>query len=140
MQPQKRQPEGSRLLAWKIILGAGALLRCRFAVASWFYCACQFASLEANEDSGERHSLSGCLALSSQWFGGGLVLFFMLIPLWGAVWLNGALLALVLPQLLHSIFGLNTLLLHKWEFGIDRKFSILAFVACVCMVGGSSNR
>ena len=77
---------------------------------SWFYSACQFASLEAREDEAERHTLSGCLALSSEWFGGGLLLFLMMIPLWSAVWLNGLIVALIVPQLLHSIFGLNTLL------------------------------
>jgi hypothetical protein len=34
----------------------------------------------------------------------------MLFPLWIAVWLNGLILALLVPQLLHSILGLNTLL------------------------------
>jgi hypothetical protein len=34
----------------------------------------------------------------------------MLIPFWGAVWLNGLILAMILPQLLHSIFGVNTIL------------------------------
>lgn len=100
-----------RLLAWKIMLSAGVLTTLpTIAGASWFYSACQFASLEAREDSGERHSFSGCLALSSQWFGGGLLLFLMLFPLWIAVWLSSAILATILPQLLHSIFGVNTLL------------------------------
>ncbi len=100
-----------RLLAWKIMLSAGALTTLpSVAGASWFYSACQFASLESQEDVAERHSFTGCLALASQWFGGGLVLFLMLFPLWIAVWLNGLILAIVLPQLLHSIFGVNTLL------------------------------
>jgi len=100
-----------RLLAWKIMLSAGALTALpSVAGASWFYSACQFASLEAQEDGAERHSFSGCLALASQWFGGGLLLFLMLFPLWIAVWLNGLILAMMLPQLLHSIFGVNTLL------------------------------
>src|SRR5207302_11491357 len=34
----------------------------------------------------------------------------MLFPLWIAVWLNGLLLAMIVPQLLHSIFGVDTLL------------------------------
>src|SRR5260370_1301407 len=100
-----------RLLAWKIMLSAGALTRLpSVAGAWWFYSACQFASLEAQEDGAERHSFSGCLALASEWFGGGLLLFLMLFPLWIAVWLNGLILAMVLPQLPHSIFGANTLL------------------------------
>ncbi|HYL12428.1 MAG TPA: DUF4129 domain-containing protein [Terriglobales bacterium] len=100
-----------RLLAWKIMLSAGALTTLpSIAGASWFYSACQFASLSAQEDGAERHSLSGCLALASQWFGGGLLLFLMLFPFWIAVWLNGLIVAMILPQLLHSIFGVNTLL------------------------------
>src|SRR6266487_4173613 len=100
-----------RLLAWKIMLSAGALTTLpSVAGASWFYSACQFASLEAQEDGTEKHSFTGCLALASQWFGGGLLLFLMLFPLWIAVWLNGLIVALLVPQLLHSIFGVNTLL------------------------------
>ncbi len=100
-----------RLLAWKIILSFAALIALpTVAGASWCYSACEFASLEAREDSSERRSLGGCLALASQWFGGGLLLFPMLVPLWIAVWLNGLILAIALPQLLHSIFGVNTLL------------------------------
>src|SRR5438552_6498199 len=100
-----------RLLAWKIMLTAGALTTLpSVAGASWFYSACQFASLEAQEDGTERHSFTGCLALASQWFGGGLLLLLALFPLWIAVWLNGLLLAMIVPQLLHSIFGVNTLL------------------------------
>lgn len=100
-----------RLLFWKIMLSAAALTTLpTVAGGSWFYSACQFASLEAQEDGGERHSLIGCLTLSSQWFGGGLLLFLMLFPLWIAVWLNGLILAIMLPQFLHSIFGVNTLL------------------------------
>lgn len=100
-----------RLLAWKIVLGGASVFALpTFVGAAWFYGACQFAGLEASDHSGERRSLRNCLSLSSQWLGAGLVLFWMLLPLWGAVWINGALLALILPQLLHSIFGLNTLL------------------------------
>ena len=99
-----------RLLAWKIALTTGVLCTLpSVAGAAWFYGACQFASLEV-EDGGERRSLTGCLALASEWFGGGLLLFLMLSPLWAAVWLNGLILAILVPQLLHSIFGLNTLL------------------------------
>ena len=101
----------ARLLAWKIMLSTGALTALpSVAGTSWFYSACQFASLEAQEDGAERHSFTGCLALASQWFGGGLLLFLMLFPLWVAVWLNGLILAMVLPQILHSIFGVNTFL------------------------------
>ena len=100
-----------RLLAWKITLSAAALATLpTVAGASWFYGACEFATLEAQEDLAERHSFGACLALSSQWFGGGLLLFLMLFPLWIAIWLNGLLLAGLLPSLLHSIFGVNTLL------------------------------
>jgi hypothetical protein len=100
-----------RLLAWKITLSIGALTTLpSIAGASWFYSACQFASLEAQEDGTERHSFTGCLALASQWFGGGLLFFLMLFPLWIAVWLNSLILAMALPQLLHSILGVNTLL------------------------------
>jgi hypothetical protein len=100
-----------RLLAWKTTLSAGALVALpSVAGASWLFSACQFASLEAQADGAERHSMGGCLALASQWFGGGLLLFLMLFPLWIAVWLNGFILAIAVPQLLHSIFGVNTLL------------------------------
>jgi hypothetical protein len=100
-----------RLLAWKIVLSAAVLVALTtVAGASWCYSACQFASLEAREDGSKRHSIGGCLALASQWFGGGLLLFLMLFPLWIAVWLNGFIVALLVPQLLHSIFGVNTLL------------------------------
>ncbi len=100
-----------RLLAWKIVLSAAALVALTtVAGASWCYSACQFASLEAREDGSKRHSIGGCLALASQWFGGGLLLFLMLFPLWIAVWLNGFIVALLVPQLLHSILGVNTLL------------------------------
>jgi len=100
-----------RLLAWKIVLSPAALVGLTtIAGATWCYSACQFASLEAREDGSKGHSLGGCIALSSQWFGGGLLLFLMMLPLWIAVWLNGLIVALLVPQLLHSIFGVNTLL------------------------------
>jgi hypothetical protein len=103
--------EMGRLLAWKITLSAAALATLlTFAGASWFYSASQFASLEALEQSAERHSVRGCLALAGEWFGGGLLLFLLLFPIWIAVWLNCLLLALILPELLHSIFGVDTLL------------------------------
>src|SRR5580698_10893279 len=100
-----------RLLAWKTTLSAGALAALpTFAGASWFYSACQFASLEAEEGGTERHSIRGCLAIASQWFGSCVLLLVLLFPLWIAVWLNGLIVALLVPQLLHSIFGVNTLL------------------------------
>jgi hypothetical protein len=101
-----------RLLAWKITLSICAIAALpTVAGLSWLYSASQFASLEAGEEDGsERHSMRGCVALASQWFGGGLLLFVMLFPLWIAVWLNGMIVALIVPQLLHSILGVNTLL------------------------------
>ena len=100
-----------RALTWKITLSAATLATLpAVAVAPWFYSACQFADLEAGEDASERHSLRGCMALAGQWYGGSILLFLMLFPLWIAVWLNGLVLAMTLPQLLHSIFGVNTLL------------------------------
>jgi len=100
-----------RLLAWKISLSAGALAALlSFAGASWFYSACQFASLEAGEDATERHSMRGCLAIASEWFGSSVLLFLMLFPFWIAVWLNALIVAMVVPQLLHSVLGVNTLL------------------------------
>ena len=100
-----------RLLAWKTTLSAGALAALpTFAGASWFYSACQFASLEAEEGGTERHSIRGCLAIASQWFGSCVLLLVLLFPLWIAVWLNGLIIALLVPQLLHSILGVNTLL------------------------------
>jgi Domain of unknown function (DUF4129) len=99
------------LLAWKIILSAATLAALTtVAVAPWCYCACQFASLEARDDGSERHSIGGCLALAGQWFGGSLLFFLMLFPLWIAVWLNSLIVAIIVPQLLHSILGVNTLL------------------------------
>lgn len=115
-----------RLLAWKIFLSAAALATLpTVAGASWFYSACQFASLEAQEGGDERHSFTGCLALASRWFAGGLLLFLMLFPLWTAVWLNGLLLAMILPGLLHSIFGVSTLL--STQMGIDALVESSAF-------------
>jgi hypothetical protein len=100
-----------RLVAWKIVLSAAALIALpTVAGAPWFYGACQFASLEAQESGGERHSVRGCLALAGRWYGGCFLLFLLLFPLWGAVWLNCLILAAFLPQLLHSVFGVNTLL------------------------------
>jgi len=99
-----------RLLAWKFIFSLGALSALPTLIgASWLYSACQFASFEA-ADSEERHSVGGCLALANQWLGGGLLLFLMLVPLWIAVWLNAFIMAILLPQLLHSILAVNTLL------------------------------
>lgn len=115
-----------RLLVWKMMLSAGALVTLpTVAPPSWFYCASQFASLEALEDSTERHSLTGCLALAGQWFGGGVLLFVMLVPLWIAVWLNGLILAMVVPELLHSLFGVSTLL--STEMGVFALLQSSAF-------------
>lgn len=115
-----------RVLAWKITLSAAALAALpTVGGTSWFYTACQFASFEASEDSAERHSIRDCLALASQWFGGGLLLFLMLFPLWIAVWLNSLILAIILPQLLHSVFGVNTLL--STEMGSYALVSSSAF-------------
>ncbi len=115
-----------RLLTWKIMLSAGALTTLpSIAGPSWFYTACQFASLEAQDDGTERHSFTGCLALASQWFGGSVLLFVMLFPLWIAVWLNGLILAMMVPQLLHSIFGVNTLL--STEMGVYALLQSSAF-------------
>lgn len=100
-----------RLLGWKITTSLAAIATLlSVGGAPWFYSACEFSSLEAAEQSGERHSLSGCFALASQWYGGSVLFFLMLVPLWTAVWLNGLMLVLIVPQLLHSIFGVNTLL------------------------------
>lgn len=116
----------ARVLVWKFILGAAALLTLpSVAGASWFYSACQFASLEAHDESSERRSVTGCLTLAKKWFGGGLLLFVMMIPLWISVWINGLILAMVLPRLLHSIFGVNTLL--STEMGIDALIQSSAF-------------
>lgn len=114
-----------RVLTWKIILSAGAVTTLpSIAGAAWFYGACQFASLEAQADS-ERHSLSGCLALAGQWFGSSVLLFLILIPLWIAVWLNSLILAMVLPQLLHSVLGFNTLI--STEMGLFALIRSSAF-------------
>ncbi len=100
-----------RLLTWKIALSAAALAALPTLVGlTWLYTATQLASIETREDGSERHTIRGCLALASQWFGGGLLLFLMLFPLWIAVSLNGLIVALLVPQLLHSILGVNTLL------------------------------
>ncbi len=105
-----RAAELGRLLAWKIVFSLGALSALPTLIgASWLYSACQFASLEA-ADSAERHSIGSCLALANQWLGDGLLLFLLLIPLWIAVWLNAMIVAIALPQLLHSILAVNTLL------------------------------
>ena len=126
-----------RLLAWKIMLSAAALVALpTMAGAAWFYSACQFASFEAQTDESERHSFSGCLALAGQWFGGSVLLFLMLFPFWMAVWLNGLILAMVFPQLLHSIVGVNTLISTQMGiFALIHKFRILAFVVRRRMVG-----
>ena len=100
-----------RLLAWKLMLSGGALVALvTFAGSPWFYSANQFASLEAREEGAERHSMRGCLAMAGQWFGGSVLLFLMLHPFWITAWLNGVIIAVAVPQLLHSIFGVSTLL------------------------------
>ncbi len=121
------QPAGiGRLLAWKITLGSAALIALpTVAAAPWFYGAGQFADLEAQEDASERHSLLRCLALAGQWYGGSVLLFLMCLPLWAAVSLNAFLLAVIVPQLLQSIFGVNTLL--STEMGIYALLRSYAF-------------
>ena len=115
-----------RMLAWKIVLSAAALAALTtVAGAPWCYSACQFASLEAREDGSERRSIGSCLALANQWFTGALLLFLMLLPLWFAVWLNGLIVARIVPLLLHSIFGVNTLL--STPMGIFALFRSSAF-------------
>lgn len=115
-----------RLLAWKITLSAAALVTLpTVAGAPWFYSGCQFASLEARDAGADRHSFVGCLTVASQWYGSSLLLFLMLFPVWVAVWLNGAILAIMVPQLLHSIFGVNTLL--STEMGIYSLIRSSAF-------------
>lgn len=116
----------ARLLAWKITLSIAALATLpTIAGASWFYSACQFAGLEAREDTSETRSLGNCLALSGRWFAGGLLLFLMLFPLWAAVWLNGFIVAAIVPRLLHSVLGLNTIL--STRMGIDSLLRSSAF-------------
>ena len=123
-----------RLLAWKIVLSSAALVGLTtIAGATWCYSACQFTSLEAREDGAKRHSLGGCIALSSQWFGDGLLLLLMMLPLWIAVWLNGLIVALLVPQLLHSIFGVNTLL--STPMGMFALFRSSAF--WLSLIGGA---
>lgn len=115
-----------RLLAWKITLGSAALITLpTVAAAPWFYGACQFAGLEAQEDATERHSLLRCLTLAGQWYGSSILLFVMCFPLWVAVLLNTFLLAVIVPQLLQSIFGVNTLL--STEMGMYSLFRSYAF-------------
>jgi hypothetical protein len=115
-----------RLLAWKFALSIATLATLpTIAVASWFYSACEFGSLETPENTVERHSFGGCLSLASEWFGGGLLFFVMLFPVWIAVWLNGFLLALILPQLLHSIFGMSTVL--STQMGVRELLQSSAF-------------
>jgi hypothetical protein len=121
------RPAGmGRLLAWKITLGSAALITLpTIAAAPWFYCAGQFADLEAQEDASERHSLIGCLALAGQWYGGSVLLFIMCFPLWAAALVNAFLLAVIVPQLLQSIFGVSTLL--STEMGIYTLLQSYAF-------------
>jgi hypothetical protein len=115
-----------RLVAWKFVLSV-ATLATLLSVAGgpWFYIACQFASLDVQEDTAERQSVFGCLALASQWYGGAFLLFLMLFPLWGAVWINGLILAMIVPALLHAVFGLNTFL--STQMGIQSLTRSSAF-------------
>jgi hypothetical protein len=100
-----------RLVGRKIVLSVCALASIpTLAGASWFYSAGQFASIEAREEGATSGSIGSSLTLSSQWFSGSLLLLFMLMPLWVAVWLNGLIVAIAIPQLLHAVFGLNTIL------------------------------
>lgn len=96
----------SRLLAWKFALSLGAVC----GGASWLYSAGQFASIEVAANNAEKISLGGCIKFANQWFGSGLLLLVMLFPLWFAVWVNCLILSIFVPQLLHSVLGLNTLL------------------------------
>jgi hypothetical protein len=57
----------------------------------------------------------------------------MLFPLWIAVFLNGFLLALALPQLLHAIFGVSTLL--STRTGVDSLIRSSAF--SLALFGGA---
>lgn len=126
VDPLARSAIIGRLLAWKITLGTAALITLpTVAAAPWFYGACQFAGLEAQEDASERHSLLRCLTLAGQWYGGSVLLFLMCFPLWAAVLLNALLLAVIAPQLLQSIFGVNTLL--STEMGIYALLRSYAF-------------
>jgi hypothetical protein len=120
------QPAGiGRLLAWKITLGSAALITLPMvAAAPWFYGAGQFADMEAQEDASE-HSLLRCLTLAGHWYGGSVLLFLMCFPMWAAVWLNAFLMAVIVPQLLQSIFGVNTLL--STEMGIYALLRSYAF-------------
>ena len=100
-----------RTIVWKLALGSLALATSPLVIVSpWFYSASQYATLEAQQDSTERHSLWGCLVLAGQWFRGSVLLFFLLIPLWMAILLNCLILAALVPQLLQAIFGVNSLL------------------------------
>jgi len=114
-----------RLLTWKVMLTvAGLSTLPSIAGPAWFYTACEFASLDA-QDRIERQSFTGCMALAGQWFGRSVLLFLALLPLWIAVWLNGLIVAMVVPQLLHSIFGVNTLL--STEMGVYSLVESSAF-------------
>lgn len=100
-----------RTIVWKLTLGGLALATLPLlVVCPLFYSASQYATLEAQQDSTERHSLWGCLVLAGQWFSGSVLLLFLLVPLWIAVLLNCLILAVLVPQLLHAIFGVSSLL------------------------------
>lgn len=120
------------LVGRKIVLSVCALASIPSLIGtSWFYNACQFASIEAREEEGAQGgSMGDCLSLASQWLGAGLLFFFMLFPLWATVWLNGVIVAIAVPILLHSIFGLNTILstsMGIYALSRSSAFWLLAF-------------
>lgn len=135
--PPKRVSAGesaagiAALVGRKIVLSVSALASLPSVVGtSWFYSACQFASIEEREEGAQSGSMGDCLSLSSQWLSGGLLYFLMLFPLWSVVWLNGVIVALAVPQLLHSIFGLNTILstsMGIYALARSSAFWLLAF-------------
>ena len=116
----------ARLLTWNFFLSTATLATLvTVAGGPWFYTASQFAVFEAQEDTAERRTLFGCLALASQWYGNSLLLFVMLFPLWGAVFINGLIMALFVPGFLHALFGVNTLL--STEMGVQSLLRSSAF-------------
>ena len=95
------------------------------AGGAWFYTASQFAGFANREESAPNASVRGSMSLASQWFSGGLALLFMLLPLWIAVWVNCAIVAILFPALLHSVFGVNTIL--STQMGIIALMQSSAF-------------
>lgn len=119
------------LVGRKIVLSVCALASIPSLIGtSWFYSACQFASIEAREEGAQGGSMGDCLSLASQWLSAGLLFFFMLFPLWATVFLNGVIVAIAVPILLHSIFGLNTILstsMGIYALSRSSAFWLLAF-------------